>query len=199
AGCPDPSGEPGHPIVIAVTAAADEGSPTHRGVGIVVSVGYDIDSGAYLLDWAQPYTEAGDVQPLAGQNLPVPEVAGVRPSGAGGPAVDLRGQPFQPSAACRQPIPPPCVDSPGRPRSALPAYVLYSARNSCGSPPLSSLLTSGLWSPISTVTSAGSSAHVPDPGSDCVFFAVGLALEGGYLTPIVSGNSRPVNKAMAGG
>jgi hypothetical protein len=200
AGCPNTSLGWGHPIVIAATAAADEGSPTHRGVGIVASVGFDADSLAYLLDWAQPFSEGGsNVQPVAAQNLPVPEVAGLRLSGDGGLDVDLRWKPFQTIDDCTQTFRPTCVDSPGRPRPVLSAYVLYTARTSCGSPPLSSLLSSGLWSPVATVNTIAPSTHVPDPGSDCVFFAVGLALEGGYLTPIVSGHSRPVNRAMAAG
>jgi hypothetical protein len=200
AGCPDPAGEWGHPVVIAATAAVDEGSPSHHGVGIVASVGYDVDAAGYLLDWAQPFSEGGnDVQPLAGQNLPTPEVAGVRTSGDGGLDVDLRWKPFQTFDDCLQTFRPSCIDSPGRRRGVLTAYVLYSNRNSCGSPPLSSLLTSGLWSPVATLNTATTSTHVADPGSDCVTFAVGLALEGGYLTPIVSGHSRPVNRAMATG
>ncbi|HET8948505.1 MAG TPA: thrombospondin type 3 repeat-containing protein [Candidatus Polarisedimenticolia bacterium] len=199
AGCPDPSGEWGHPIVIAVTAAADEGSPSHHGVGLVASVGYDVDYGGYMLDWAQPFSEGGEVAPQGAQNLPIPEVTGVRPSGDGGLDVDLRWKPFVTFDDCTQSIRPTCVDSAGRRRAVLNAYVLYSARGSCGAPPLSSLLTSGLWSPVATVNSVATSAHVPDPGSDCISFAVGLALDGGYLTPILSGNSRPVNRATAGG
>jgi hypothetical protein len=198
AGCPNPNGEPGHPIAIAATAAADEGSPSHHGVGIVASVGYDIGSAGYLLDYAQPITGT-DVGPLAAQNLPVPEVAGVRPSGDGGLDVDLRWKAFQTFDDCTQPLVQSCSDSQGRHRAVLSAYVLYSARNACSNPPLSSLLTSGLWSPIATVNSVATTAHLPDTGGDCVTFAVGLALEGGYLTPIVSGNSRPVNRSMAGG
>jgi hypothetical protein len=200
AGCPNPGGVPGHPIVIAATAAADEGSPSHHGIGIVASVGYDVDYAGYMLDWAQPFgDQASDVQPLTGQNLPVPEVTGVRASGDGGLDVDLSWKPFQTFDDCLQTLRPTCVDSAGRRRAVLTAYVLYSNRNSCGSPPLSSLLTSGLWSPVATLNSAMTSTHVPDPGGDCVTFAVGLALEGGYLTPIVSGNSKQVNRAMAGG
>jgi Thrombospondin type 3 repeat len=37
------------------------------------------------------------------------------------------------------------------------------------------------------------STRVPDPGSDCVYFAIGLSLRGGYLVTIASGNSRPVS------
>jgi len=199
AGCPDPSGEWGHPIVIAVTSAADEGSPTHRGVGLVASVGYDVDYGGYMLDWAQPVSEGGDVTPVGAQDLPIPEVSGVRPSGDGGLDVDLRWKPFVTLDDCTQKLRPTCVDSPGRRRGVLNAYVLYSNRNACGSPPLSSLVTSGLWTPVATLNSNMTTTHVPDPGGDCVTFAVGLALEGGYLTPIVSGHSRQVNRAMAGG
>jgi hypothetical protein len=201
AGCPNISGEWGSPIVIAATAAADEGSPGHRGIGIVASVGYDVDAAGYLLDWAQPFGEGGnDVQPIAGQNLPVPQVDAVRASPDGSLEVDLRWNPFQTFDDCTQKFRPTCVDSPGRRRAVLAAYVVYSARSSCGSPPLSGLLTSGAWSPVATVASTAAPAtRVPNPGSDCTWFAVGLALEGGYLTPIISGNSRPVNAAMAGG
>src|SRR6185503_6373329 len=108
AGCPNPKGEPGHPVVIAATAAADEGSPSHHGVGIVVSVGYDIGSASYVLDYAQPITGT-DVGPLAAQNLPIPEVAGVRPSGDGGLDVDLRWKPFQTFDDCTQPLVQSCV------------------------------------------------------------------------------------------
>lgn len=201
AGCPNASGEWGHPIVIAATAAADEGSPSHHGVGIVASVGYDVDAAGYNLDWAQPIGDGGsDVQPLAGQNLPVPQVEAVRASPDGSLEVDLRWSPFQTFDDCTQKLRPTCVDSPGRRRAVLTAYVVYSARSSCGSPPLSGLLTSGAWSPVATVASlAAPATRVPNPGSDCTWFALGLALEGGYLTPILSGNSRPVNAAMAGG
>jgi hypothetical protein len=199
AGCPDPSGEWGHPIVIAVTAAADEGSPSHHGVGIVASVGYDVEAGGYMLDWAQPFTEAGEVTPVGAQNLPIPEVSGVRASGDGGLDVDLRWKPFVTLDDCTQTLRPTCVDSPGRRRAVLTAYRLYSNRNSCGSPPLSSLITSGLWTPVADLNSNMTTTHVPDPGGDCVTFAVGLVLDGNYLTPILSGHSRPVNRAMAEG
>jgi len=200
-GCPNQAGEWGHPIVIAATAAVDEGSPGHRGVGIVASVGYDVDSGGYLLDWAQPFAEGGnDVRPVAAQDIPVPQVTGVRSSADGFLLVDLNWNAFQTFDDCTQTFRPTCTDSKGRRRPVLTQFMVYSARSSCSSPPLSGLLTSGLWSPVGTVSSNVSVAtRVPNPGGECAWFAVGLVLQGGYLPPVVSGNSRGVNLATAGG
>jgi thrombospondin type 3 repeat protein len=197
AGCPNEPGVWGHPLVIAATSAYDEGSPQHRGVGIVLSVGYDQDAGMYLLDWAHPGASlTGSVPPMRAINLPTPQVTAVRSSGSG-LLVDLQWAAFPTYDDCLQPTRPTCPDAAGRRRPLLAGYQIYTNRGSCQQPPLSSLLTSGLWTPLVAVATAGSlSTPVPDPGSECLYFAVGLALTGNYLTPIVSGHSQPVNRSM---
>jgi hypothetical protein len=198
AGCPNEPGEWGHPVVVAVTSAVDEGAPTHRGVGVVASVGYDQDGAAYFLDWAHEFDPQGtQVSPLAASPMPTPQVTNVRAPGDGNLYVDLSWTVFPTHDDCIQKARPTCTDSPGRRRAVLDGYVLYTHQSSCGSAPLSSLLTSGLWTPLTTVLMNGSTAtRISDPGNDCVFFAVGLSLRGGYMTPVVSGNSRGVNHAL---
>ncbi len=198
AGCPNDPGEWGHPVVVAVTSAVDEGAPTHRGVGVVASVGYDQDGAAYFLDWAHEFDpEVTHVVPLAATPMPTPQVTNVRAPGDGNLYVDLSWTAFPTHDDCLQKVRPTCTDSPGRRRPVLDGYMLYTHQGSCGSAPLSSLLTSGLWTPMTTVLTNGSAAtRIPDPGNDCIFFAVGLTLRGGYIAPVVSGNSRPVNRAL---
>ena len=197
AGCANEPGDWGHPIVVAINSAVNEGSPQHRGVGIVLSVGYDQDHALYMVEYAHPsIPNTDDFSPIAAVNLPTPVVGNVRAAGDGSLLVDLQWAPFPTYDDCVQPAQRTCTDSPGRPRAVLGGYVLYMNRSSCRQPPLSSLLTSGLWSPVTTVgTPASLATRVPDPGGECVYFAVGLALVGNYLTPIVSANSTPVNAA----
>jgi len=197
AGCPNEPGEWGHPIVVAINSAVNEGSPQHRGVGIVLSVGYDQDHALYLVEYAHPTVpNTDDFSPIAAADLPKPQVGNVRAAGDGSLLVDLQWAPFPTYDDCVQPTQRSCVDSPGQRRAVLGGYVVYMNRSSCSQPPLSSLLTSGLWSPLATVTNTASlSTRVPDPGGECVYFAVGLALVGSYLTPVVSANSAPVNAA----
>jgi thrombospondin type 3 repeat protein len=199
AGCPNDAGQPGHPIVVAATSAVNEGSPQHRGVGVILSVGYDFGHQLYLVEYAHPAPPGTeDFTPIAAPDLPTPRVGSVRASGDGTLLVDLQWAPFPTYDDCAPEARATCVDSPGRPRAVVNGYVLYTNRSPCGQPPLSSLLTSGLWSPIATLGSTASPAtRVPDPGGECVYFAVGLALAGDYLTPVVSGNSAPVNAASA--
>lgn len=198
AGCPNEGGEPGHPIIVAVTSATDEGAPTHRGVGMVASVGYDAEGDCYFLDWVHAFdATATNIPPLAATAMPTPQVANLRAPGDGYLYADLAWTPFPTYDDCMQTLRLTCTDSPGRRRAVLTGYTIYTHQGSCAAPPLSSLLTSGLWSPLTTVGTNGSPAtRVPDPGSDCIYFAVGLSLRGGYLTPVVSGNSRPVNRAL---
>ena len=199
-GCPNAAGDWGSPIVIAATSGVDEGSPTHRGVGIVASVGYDVDSGGYLLDWTQPFAAGGnDVQPVAAQALPVPQVTGVRAPGDGSLLVDLTWDPFRTFDDCTQTFRPTCEDYKGSRRPVLTAFALYTARSSCSNPPLSSsLMSNGPWTLLTTVSSNGSPAtRIPDPGGECVWFATGLVLAGGYVPPIGSGHSQPVNRSLA--
>ena len=198
AGCPNDPGEWGHPVVVAVTSAVDEGAPTHRGVGIVASVGYDQDGATYFLDWAHEFDPGVTrVAPLVASPMPTPQVSNVRAPGDGNIYVDLSWTAFPTHDDCLQTVRPTCIDSPGRRRPVLDGYVLYTHQGACGAAPLSSLLTSGLWTPMTTVLTNGSAAtRISDPGNDCVFFAVGLTLRGGYMTPVVSGNSRGVNRAL---
>ncbi|HKQ98570.1 MAG TPA: thrombospondin type 3 repeat-containing protein [Candidatus Polarisedimenticolia bacterium] len=198
AGCPNDPGEWGHPIIVAVTSALDEGAPTHRGVGVVVSVGYDQGGASYFVDFAHDLDAAQDqVAPLAAAGIPTPQVSNVRTPGDGYLYADLAWTPFATRDDCLQNLVPTCPDSPGRRRQVLMGYTVYTHQGSCASPPLSSLLTSGLWTQLTTVTGNGATAtRVPDPGSDCIYFATGLILRGGYQTPALSGNSRPVNRAM---
>ena len=198
-GCANLEAVWGHPIVVAAVSASDEGSPSHKGFGIVVSVGYDVENGSYVLDWAQPFDASGSVQPVAAQALPVPEVSGIRPSPDGTLEVTLGWNPFTTYDDCLQRLRPTCPESAGRRRGVVTAYMVYSARSSCSNPPLSGLLTSGLWSPVGSAATTGTTVRVPDPGGECAWFAIGLALQGDYLPPVVSGHSRPVNRSMAGG
>jgi len=196
-GCPNLPGEWGHPIVVAAASTFDEGSPQHRGVALVASVGYDQNSGAYILDWAHPITpNSSVVPPLKSVEIPRPEVTAVRPSGDGSLLVDLQWSPFPTFDDCLQTMVSTCRDSPGNRRPVLTGYVVYMNRASCSQGPLSSMLTSGLWTPVATVAGPASAAtRVPDPGGDCVYFAIGLSLQGGYLVTITSANSRPINAA----
>jgi Thrombospondin type 3 repeat len=196
-GCPDLTGDWGFPIVVAAASIFDEGSPQHRGVAIVASVGYDLNSGAYIVDWVQPLSPgASSVPPLKSFDIPRPEVTAVRPSGDGSLLVDLQWNPFPTQDDCLQTMVSTCRDSPGVRRQVLTGYVVYMNRTSCSSPPLSSMLTSGIWTPVVTVSgNASPGTSVPDPGSDCIYFAIGLSLRGGYLVTITSGNSRPVSAA----
>jgi hypothetical protein len=199
AGCPNESGEWGHPMVVAVNSAVNEGSPQHRGVGVVLSVGYDQPHQLYLVELGHPFVPGTqDVAPIAAADLPVPQVSNVRAPGNGSLLVDLQWAAFPTYDDCAPKAQPTCIDSAGRRRSVLTGYVLYMNRSSCSQPPLSSLLTSGLWSPVATLaTTASPATRVPDPGGECVYFSVGLALVGDYLTPMVSGNSVPINAASA--
>jgi hypothetical protein len=199
-GCPNLEGVWGHPVVVAVASAFDEGSPQHRGVALVSSVGYNEVDASYDLDFAQPFTPDGSVvTPLQAADLPRPEVTAVRAEG-GTLSVDLQWTAFNTYDDCLQTSVPTCPDSQGRRRTVMTGYVIYRNQSSCSQPPLSSLLTSGLWTPVQTVSYPASPAtRVPDPGGECAYFAIGLALQGNYLTPIVSANSRPVNAAMAAG
>jgi hypothetical protein len=151
-GCPNLPGEWGHPIVVAAASTFDEGSPQHRGVALVASVGYDQNSGAYILDWAHPITpNSSVVPPLKAVEIPRPEVTAVRPSGDGSLLVDLQWSPFPTFDDCLQTMVSTCRDSPGNRRPVLTGYVVYMNRASCSQGPLSSMLTSGLWTPVATV------------------------------------------------
>lgn len=196
-GCPDLAGDWGFPIVVAAASIFDEGSPQHRGVAIVVSVGYDLNTGAYIVDWAQQIPPgATSMPPIKSSEIPRPEVTAVRPGGDGSLLVDLQWSPFPTLDDCLQTMFTTCRDSPGVRRPVLLGYVVYMNRTSCSQPPLSSMVTSGIWTPVVTVAgNAAPGIRVPDPGGDCVYFAVGLSLRGGYLVTITSGNSRPVNAA----
>ena len=196
-GCPDITGDWGHPIIVAAASIFDEGSPQHRGVAIVASVGYDLNSGAYIVDWVHQLSPgANTVPPLKSFEIPRPEVTAVRPSGDGALLVDLQWSPFPTLDDCLQTMVSTCRDSPGSRRPVLTGYVVYMDRASCAQPPLSSMVTSGIWTPVVTVAGNASPAtRVPDPGSDCVYFAIGLSLRGGYLVTITSGNSLPVRAA----
>jgi hypothetical protein len=196
-GCPDITGDWGFPVVVAAASAYDEGSPQHRGVALVASIGYDLNSGAYIVDWVHTLSPgANSVPPLQSIDIPRPEVTAVRPSGDGSLLVDLQWTAFPTYDDCLQTMVSTCRDFPGGHRQVLSGYVVYMNRTSCSQAPLSSMLTSGIWTPVVTVAGNASPAtRVPDPGSDCIYFAVGLSLQGGYLVTITSGNSRPVSAA----
>jgi len=181
AGCPDPGGVWGHPIVVAAISSQEEGSPTHRGRAVVVSVGYDQNYAGYNVDWAHAIDSEGmSVGSLAASDLPVPLASGLRSTDDGAALVDLAWKPFPTYDDCGQVVVSTCVDSPGRKREVLAGYVIYMNQSSCGSPPLSGLLSSGLWTPILTVPGTTSAAtRVPDPGGDCLYFAIGLLLREG--------------------
>ncbi len=198
-GCPALDGQWGHAVVVAAVSAAQEGSPTHSGVALVTSVGFDADAACYIIDWAQPFAPDGSsVSPLKASDLPIPAIKGMRPSADGTMSVDLEWAVVPTYDDCLQTSRPTCPDSRGRRRPVLAGYVVYMNRSLCSSPPLSSLLTSGLWTPVATVAGPASfNTRIPDPGTECVTFAIGLALQGGFLTPIVSGNSAPVTAQAA--
>lgn len=193
-GCPALDGTWGHPVVVAAVSASQEGSPAHRGHALVTSVGYDQDQNGYMVDWAHPFAPDGsEVGSLKASDLPIPEIKGAQPSSDGTMSVDLQWAEVPTYDDCLQNSRPTCPDSHGRRRPVLAGYVVYMNRSLCSSPPLSSLLTSGLWTPVATVAGPASpGTRIPDPGTECVTFAIGLALQGGYLTPIVSGNSASV-------
>jgi hypothetical protein len=191
AGCPNPDGVPGHPVVVAATSALGEGTPQHRGRYLVVSVGYDVGTGGYLIDYAHPLTpDATGIPPLAASDIPVPRVTGFRPGGDGSAQVDLAWSSATTYDDCGQDLVATCTDFPGRRRPVLQGYTVYYNLSPCSSPPMSGFITTGLWSPIGTFgTTTVAGLTVPDPGRDCLYFAVGLALAGPYLTPIVSAHS----------
>ncbi len=186
-GCPNGSVSGDAPNVALYTGSAGEGTATHEGKYVLISVGYSQDFGSFAFDFAQPLDATGQPTDLAAAHLPGPRITSFTPSGSQASVVlawDTAGS----LDDCANNISGTCTDFPGGTRPTLGGYNIYSQTAPCNAPPMSGAASAG-WSQIGTAGAAanGATVNVPfDPaGVTCTYLALGLSsggFSGAYLS-----------------
>jgi hypothetical protein len=179
-GCPvmygDPSGA--SPIAVYVTSVDGEGTATHRGRYVLMSVGWWGEAIYYLLDLAHPELDpvSGIAGPLNAASIPEPRVTSleVHPDGTAGVRLEWNAAVAYDECAANLVGTCPEGSRPG----VLSGYTLFQLVRACADPPTSGL--SSNWIQFVGVADLSWTGNVPyDPtGVTCTYMALGLVVDG---------------------
>ena len=179
-GCPVTYGDPSGASAIAVyvTSVDGEGTATHAGKYVLMSVGWLAEQAEYLLDLAHPDFDPviGVAGPLSAALIPVPHVTSldVRADGTAGVTLEWNAAVAYDECAANLVGTCPGGSRPG----VLSGYTLYQLVRECSNPPTSGL--SSNWATLADVAGLSWTGNVPyDPaGLSCTYMALGLVVDG---------------------
>jgi hypothetical protein len=197
-GCPvtysDPTGSA--PIVTAVTSSENEGTASHTGKYVIMSVGWWQYGLWYAIDAADPAIgSTGGGGPLGAGNIPSPHVDSLI-AGVGTAEVKISWSAATSYDDCTYNPLGSCTDFPGGSRPVGIDYVLYQHIGACNAEPTTSL--PGLvWTPRSrcdfpgdpdcTSTSGRINVAFDSSGTNCTYLALGIQVNG-FAPTAVSGH-----------
>ena len=187
AGCPDstPTGDGDAPVVAAASSSVDEGTTDHRGVYVIASVGYWTIAAGYSVDLAHNSLglDPPRFAPIGASDIPTPAITAISEIAPGFSLVDLEWQEAPTRDDCAENVFGTCTDFPGGSRPVLEGYKIYRLTGGCGAEPTTSLTPA--WgaaaSPLLPAGTTSFSVVLPTAditGSQCSFFALGLAAGG---------------------
>jgi thrombospondin type 3 repeat protein len=182
-GCPETSAIGDSPNVGLLMSIKDEGTPTHKGVYILSSVGYSGSNNQFLFDYAQPF-DGSAFRPVDAKEIPVPTLQSFSDNGNGTATAALSWGPAVTHDDCSQmtpSLPQTCTDFPNGTRPVLDGYLIYAMSVPCPTYPLTS--QAAAWgNPVgsfaATATSGTVQVAIDATGVNCTFLALGLKVGG---------------------
>jgi hypothetical protein len=178
-GCPNATIDGDFPNVALITSALSEGSSSHRGVYVLISVGFSGQLGAYLFDAAFPVDPSGAFQNVGSSPIPSPKISSQTDHGDGTASASLSWGAATSLDDCKTNIFGTCTDFPGGTRPVLDGYAIYAMPGDCANPPTTSM-ASAWGAPVMTVPAGTTTANVTVPFTTggCTFIALGLVAGG---------------------
>jgi hypothetical protein len=179
---PDGSG----PIVALVSSATGEGTTSHSGKFVAMSVGWSGQALAFIFDLADPNIDpvSGNSGPVGSSDIPKPRAMTVTNNGNGTATVVLQWDAPTTYDDCALNLLGTCTNGVlGKRPGIISGYSVYARTALCSAQPTTSL-ASGWGVPLATVAGGGTlgtTVNVPfdTTGVNCSYLALGLNAGGG--------------------
>jgi hypothetical protein len=179
------------PAAVLVSSVSGQGSAEHHGRYILISVGFSVSLGGYLLDLAHPFPPTGEPTNLGATQMPKPTIqtGGLIDLGGGAASVLLEWDPVVTQDDCDLPFWT-CTDAATRSSKVFDRYELHMIVGPCAAPPTSGLAadwpnTYPLPAPGDAMQTTPIGVPFDTTGANCTYLALGL-VAGGWESHAVS-------------